>query len=118
MNAAVKLAKTAGYRNAGTAEFLVDQDGSYFFIEVNPRIQVEHTVSEEITGIDIVAAQIQIAAGASLEQLGLTQDRISVRGFAVQCRITTEDPAQNFKPDSGKIEVYRSAGGNGNSFVP
>ena len=113
LNDAVKLAKTANYRNAGTAEFLVDQEGRYYFIEINPRIQVEHTVTEEITGIDIVAAQIQIAAGASLQQLGLTQDRISTRGFAIQCRITTEDPAANFSPDSGKIEVYRSAGGNG-----
>ncbi|KAK3062394.1 pyruvate carboxylase, partial [Teratosphaeriaceae sp. CCFEE 6253] len=93
--------------------FLVDQEGRYYFIEINPRIQVEHTITEEITGIDIVAAQIQIAAGASLEQLGLTQDRISTRGFAIQCRITTEDPSQAFKPDTGKIEVYRSAGGNG-----
>jgi pyruvate carboxylase len=75
--------------------------------------QVEHTITEEVTGIDIVAAQIQIAAGASLEQLGLTQDHISTRGFAFQCRITTEDPSQNFAPDTGKIEVYRSAGGNG-----
>lgn len=74
---------------------------------------MEHTITEEITGIDIVAAQIQIAAGASLAQLGLTQDRISTRGFAVQCRITTEDPAKGFSPDTGKIEVYRSAGGNG-----
>jgi pyruvate carboxylase len=81
--------------------------------EINPRIQVEHTITEEITGIDIVAAQIQIAAGASLEQLGLTQDHISTRGFAFQCRITTEDPSQSFAPDTGKIEVYRSAGGNG-----
>lgn len=110
---AVKLAKSVNYRNAGTAEFLVDQENRYYFIEINPRIQVEHTITEEITGIDIVAAQIQIAAGASLEQLGLTQDRISTRGFAVQCRITTEDPSQQFKPDTGKIEVYRSAGGNG-----
>jgi pyruvate carboxylase len=78
--------------------------------------QVEHTITEEVTGIDIVAAQIQIAAGASLEQLGLTQDHISTRGFAFQCRITTEDPAQNFAPDTGKIEVYRSAGGNGGTF--
>ena len=69
--------------------------------------------SEEITGLDIVAAQIQIAAGATLPQLGLTQDAITKRGFAIQCRITTEDPAQNFQPDTGKIEVYRSAGGNG-----
>ena len=110
---AVKLAKSVNYRNAGTAEFLVDEQNRYYFIEINPRIQVEHTITEEITGIDIVAAQIQIAAGATLEQLGLTQDRISTRGFAVQCRITTEDPSQGFKPDTGKIEVYRSAGGNG-----
>ncbi|KAI0136255.1 pyruvate carboxylase [Xylariales sp. AK1849] len=110
---AVKLAKSVNYRNAGTAEFLVDQHNRYYFIEINPRIQVEHTITEEITGIDIVAAQIQIAAGATLAQLGLTQDRISTRGFAIQCRITTEDPAKQFQPDTGKIEVYRSAGGNG-----
>jgi pyruvate carboxylase len=110
---AVKLAKSVNYRNAGTAEFLVDQQNRYYFIEINPRIQVEHTITEEITGIDIVAAQIQIAAGASLQELGLTQDRISIRGFAIQCRITTEDPAKGFQPDTGKIDVYRSAGGNG-----
>ena len=110
---AVKLARSVNYRNAGTAEFLVDQQNRYYFIEINPRIQVEHTITEEITGIDIVAAQIQIAAGASLESLGLKQEGISVRGFAIQCRITTEDPASNFSPDTGKIEVYRSAGGNG-----
>lgn len=113
LNDAVKLAKSVNYRNAGTAEFLVDQQNRHYFIEINPRIQVEHTITEEITGIDIVAAQIQIAAGASLKELGLTQDRISIRGFAVQCRITTEDPAKSFSPDTGKIEVYRSAGGNG-----
>lgn len=113
LNDAVRLAKSANYRNAGTAEFLVDQQNRYYFIEINPRIQVEHTITEEITGIDIVAAQIQIAAGATLEQLGLTQDRISTRGFAFQCRITTEDPANGFSPDTGKIEVYRSSGGNG-----
>ncbi|KAK4943124.1 pyruvate carboxylase [Elasticomyces elasticus] len=113
LNDAVKLAKSVNYRNAGTAEFLVDQENRYYFIEINPRIQVEHTITEEITGIDIVAAQIQIAAGASLQQLGLTQDRISTRGFAIQCRITTEDPSKGFSPDTGKIEVYRSAGGNG-----
>jgi pyruvate carboxylase len=132
---AIKLAKSVGYRNAGTAEFLVDQMGRHYFIEINPRIQVEHTItgtfpnsklyaihfindalfrsSEEITGIDIVAAQIQIAAGATLPQLGLTQDAITKRGFAIQCRITTEDASQSFQPDTGKIEVYRSAGGNG-----
>ena len=110
---AVTLAKTANYRNAGTAEFLVDSQNRHYFIEINPRIQVEHTITEEITGVDIVAAQIQIAAGASLEQLGLLQNKITTRGFAIQCRITTEDPAKNFAPDTGKIEVYRSAGGNG-----
>ena len=113
LNDAVRLAKSVNYRNAGTAEFLVDQQNRYYFIEINPRIQVEHTITEEITGIDVVAAQIQIAAGATLAQLGLTQDRISIRGFAIQCRITTEDPAKGFSPDTGKIEVYRSAGGNG-----
>ncbi|KAJ0108453.1 pyruvate carboxylase [Diaporthe amygdali] len=113
LNDAVRLAKSVGYRNAGTAEFLVDQQNRYYFIEINPRIQVEHTITEEITGIDIVAAQIQIAAGATLAQLGLTQDRISTRGFAIQCRITTEDPSKSFQPDTGRIEVYRSAGGNG-----
>lgn len=113
LNDAVRLAKSVNYRNAGTAEFLVDQQNRYYFIEINPRIQVEHTITEEITGIDIVAAQIQIAAGATLAQLGLTQDRISTRGFAIQCRITTEDPSKQFQPDTGRLEVYRSAGGNG-----
>ncbi|KAJ2915461.1 hypothetical protein MD484_g4955, partial [Candolleomyces efflorescens] len=110
---AIKLARSVRYRNAGTAEFLVDQMGRHYFIEINPRIQVEHTITEEITGIDIVAAQIQIAAGATLPQLGLTQDAITKRGFAIQCRVTTEDAAAGFQPDTGKIEVYRSAGGNG-----
>ncbi|EGW35652.1 pyruvate carboxylase [Spathaspora passalidarum NRRL Y-27907] len=110
---AVKLCKNANYRNAGTCEFLVDEQNRHYFIEINPRIQVEHTITEEITGVDIVAAQIQIAAGASLQQLGLLQDKITTRGFAIQCRITTEDPTKNFQPDTGKIEVYRSAGGNG-----
>ncbi|KAG8756035.1 pyruvate carboxylase [Serendipita sp. 396] len=110
---ALKLAESVGYRNAGTAEFLVDQMGRHYFIEINPRIQVEHTITEEITGIDIVAAQIQIAAGATLPQLGLTQENITKRGFAIQCRVTTENAAAGFQPDTGKIEVYRSAGGNG-----
>ncbi|KLO19030.1 pyruvate carboxylase [Schizopora paradoxa] len=110
---AIKLATSVGYRNAGTAEFLVDQMNRHYFIEINPRIQVEHTITEEITGIDIVAAQIQIAAGTTLAQLGLVQEAITKRGFAIQCRVTTEDPARSFQPDTGKIEVYRSAGGNG-----
>ncbi|KAG0323343.1 pyruvate carboxylase [Dissophora globulifera] len=113
LNDAIKLAKFVKYKNAGTAEFLVDQHDRHYFIEINPRIQVEHTITEEITGIDIVAAQIQIAAGILLPELGLTQDKIQIRGFAIQCRVTTEDPAQNFQPDTGRIEVYRSAGGNG-----
>ncbi|PWN37948.1 putative pyruvate carboxylase [Meira miltonrushii] len=110
---ALKLARTANYRNAGTCEFLVDQQNRHYFIEINPRLQVEHTITEEITGIDIVGSQIQIAAGATLEDLGLSQDTIQKRGCAIQCRITTEDPALNFAPDTGRIEVYRSAGGNG-----
>lgn len=110
---AVRLAKTASYRNAGTAEFLVDQQGRHYFIEINPRLQVEHTITEEITGIDIVGAQIQIAAGATLEDLGISQATVQKRGSAIQCRITTEDPAMNFQPDTGRIEVYRSAGGSG-----
>ncbi|CAO3642812.1 unnamed protein product [Cunninghamella blakesleeana] len=113
LNDAVKIAKSVKYKNAGTAEFLVDNQNRHYFIEINPRIQVEHTITEEITGIDIVAAQIQIAAGALLPQLGLTQQRIRQRGFAIQCRVTTEDPELNFQPDTGKIEVYRSSGGNG-----
>ncbi|KAI7893577.1 pyruvate carboxylase [Mucor mucedo] len=110
---AIKIAKAVKYKNAGTAEFLVDAQNRHYFIEINPRIQVEHTITEEITGIDIVAAQIQIAAGALLPQLGLTQQRIRQRGYAIQCRVTTEDPEKNFQPDTGKIEVYRSSGGNG-----
>ncbi|KAI9321464.1 pyruvate carboxylase [Dichotomocladium elegans] len=113
LNDAIKIAKAVKYRNAGTAEFLVDSQNRYYFIEINPRIQVEHTITEEITGIDIVAAQIQIAAGALLPQLGLTQQRIRQRGYAIQCRVTTEDPELGFQPDTGKIEVYRSSGGNG-----
>jgi pyruvate carboxylase len=110
---AVKLAKEVGYKNAGTAEFLVDQSNRYYFIEINPRIQVEHTVTEEITGIDIVAAQIQIALGCSLAELDLTQENINCNGFAIQCRVTTEDPMKNFQPDTGRIEVYRSPAGRG-----
>ncbi|KAI7900914.1 pyruvate carboxylase [Cokeromyces recurvatus] len=113
LNDAIKIARAVKYKNAGTAEFLVDNQNRHYFIEINPRIQVEHTITEEITGIDIVAAQIQIAAGALLPQLGLTQQRIRQRGFAIQCRVTTEDPEKGFQPDTGKIEVYRSSGGNG-----
>ncbi|MDE2386176.1 MAG: pyruvate carboxylase [Actinomycetales bacterium] len=114
---AVAFAKAIGYQNAGTVEFLIDtvgaNAGKHVFIEMNPRIQVEHTVTEEITDVDLVQSQMRIASGETLEQLGLTQDKISMHGFAVQCRITTEDPAQNFRPDTGKITTYRSPGGAG-----
>lgn len=114
---AVSFAKELGYENAGTVEFLVDtvgpNAGKHVFIEMNPRIQVEHTVTEEITDIDLVQSQMRIAAGESLQELGLTQESISMHGFAMQCRITTEDPAANFRPDTGKITTYRSPGGAG-----
>jgi pyruvate carboxylase len=110
---AVKFARGAGYCNAGTVEFLVDRNGGHVFIEMNPRIQVEHTVTEEVTDVDLVQAQLRIAAGETLADLGLTQDTITTRGFAIQCRITTEDPANGFRPDTGRISAYRSAGGAG-----
>ena len=110
---AVAFARHIKYVNAGTVEFLLDQQGRYVFIEMNPRIQVEHTVTEEITDVDLVASQIRIAAGETLEDLGLRQESIQIRGAALQCRITTEDPANGFRPDTGKIITYRSAGGGG-----
>lgn len=110
---AVRLAKYVGYQNAGTVEFLLDPQGRHYFIEVNCRLQVEHTCSEEITGIDIVQSQIKIAEGAKLETLGLEQEKIKIMGAAVQCRMTTEDPANNFTPDVGRIDVFRSAEGFG-----
>jgi pyruvate carboxylase len=110
---AVRFATEIGYRNAGTVEFLLDPDGSYVFIEMNPRIQVEHTVTEEVTDVDLVQAQMRIASGETLEDLGLSQERIVLRGAALQCRITTEDPANGFRPDTGKITTYRSPGGAG-----
>ncbi|MFZ4767285.1 MAG: biotin carboxylase N-terminal domain-containing protein, partial [Roseimicrobium sp.] len=116
-DASLKLAKEVNYTHAGTVEFLVDHDtGEWFFIEMNPRIQVEHTVTEEITSIDIVRSQILIAQGYRLhdEPLGLPQqERIEKSGYAIQCRITTEDPENGFTPDFGKILTYRSAGGFG-----
>src|SRR6476620_9336485 len=110
---AVRFAKEIGYRNAGTVEFLLDPAGTYVFIEMNPRIQVEHTVTEEVTDVDLVQAQMRIAAGETLADLGLNQDRITLRGAALQCRITTEDPANGFRPDTGRITTYRSPGGAG-----
>jgi len=110
---AVAFARAVGYRNAGTAEFLLDERGTHVFIEMNPRIQVEHTVTEETTDVDLVSAQLRIAGGATLADLGLTQERIVPRGVAVQCRITSEDPANGFRPDTGRITAYRSPGGAG-----
>ncbi|ALV45502.1 pyruvate carboxylase [Arthrobacter alpinus] len=114
---AVKFAKAMGYVNAGTVEFLVDtvgeRAGQHVFIEMNPRIQVEHTVTEEITDVDLVQAQLRIAAGETLADLGLSQETVQVKGAALQCRITTEDPSNGFRPDVGEITTYRSAGGAG-----
>ena len=115
-DAAIKIARQVNYVGAGTVEFLLDKDtNEFYFIEVNPRIQVEHTVTEEVTGIDIVKAQIKIAEG---EKIGdhhalPSQENIKLDGFAIQCRVTTEDPLNNFMPDYGKITTYRSASGFG-----
>ena len=113
---AVKIARHVGYINAGTVEFLVDRNGSHYFIEMNPRIQVEHTVTEMVTGIDLVRAQILIAEGLPMSdpRIGLTcQEDLHINGYAIQCRVTTEDPRNNFAPDTGKITAYRSGGGFG-----
>ncbi len=110
---AVAFARQIGYSCAGTVEFLLDENGRHVFIEMNPRIQVEHTVTEEITDVDLVSSQLRIASGQSLEQLGLHQGSVVVHGAAMQCRITTEDPANNFRPDTGRITAYRSPGGAG-----
>ncbi|MGY1838737.1 MULTISPECIES: pyruvate carboxylase [unclassified Modestobacter] len=110
---AVAFARHIGYSCAGTVEFLLDAQGRHVFIEMNPRIQVEHTVTEEVTDVDLVQSQLRIAAGATLADLGLSQDTVQLRGAALQCRITTEDPANGFRPDTGRITAYRSPGGAG-----
>lgn len=114
---AVKFARAIGYQNAGTVEFLLDtvgeRAGQHVFIEMNPRIQVEHTVTEEVTDIDLVASQMRIAAGETLEDLGIRQEDVRVNGAALQTRITTEDPSNGFRPDTGRIIAYRSPGGAG-----
>jgi pyruvate carboxylase len=110
---AVAFARQIAYTCAGTVEFLLDERGDHVFIEMNPRIQVEHTVTEEITDVDLVASQLRIAAGETLADLGLSQDSVQVRGAAMQCRITTEDPGNGFRPDTGRITGYRSPGGAG-----
>ena len=108
--AAVTAAKAAGYTNAGTIEFLVDRNRNFYFLEMNTRIQVEHTITEEITGIDIVKEMIKIAAGEKLE---FTQDDIQISGAAIECRINAEDPRNNFLPVTGRLTAYYSPGGFG-----
>uniref|UniRef100_H2YA21 Pyruvate carboxylase n=1 Tax=Ciona savignyi TaxID=51511 RepID=H2YA21_CIOSA len=110
---ALKIAKYVGYQNAGTVEFLLDPQGRHYFIEVNSRLQVEHTITEQITGVDLVQSQIRLAEGYTLPELGLGQEQIQVNGCAIQCRVTTEDPAHDFRPDTGRIEVFRSGEGMG-----
>ena len=117
LEAAVAIGREVAYENAGTVEFLVDQDeGNFYFIEVNPRIQVEHTVTEEVTGVDLVKSQILVAQGTPLddEEIGLpSQIAVRTHGYALQCRVTTEDPANDFMPDYGRVSHYRSAAGMG-----
>jgi pyruvate carboxylase len=113
---ALKIGRSVRYNNAGTVEFLLDSEENVYFIEVNPRVQVEHTVTEEVTGIDIVRSQILIAEGYGLNHPKLrigNQKDVECHGFAVQCRITTERPAEGFKPDYGTIIAYRSPAGFG-----
>jgi pyruvate carboxylase len=105
---AIRIAKSVNYRSAGTVEFLLDSKGDHYFIEMNPRIQVEHTVTEMVTGIDIVQSQILIAEGYKLnsKKIGIPgQEAINTRGYAIQCRVTTEDPTNSFAPDTGKIDL-------------
>eukprot|EP00924_Labyrinthula_sp_SR-Ha-C_P001521 maker-scaffold_18-snap-gene-0.46-mRNA-1 protein AED:0.10 eAED:0.10 QI:0/0/0/1/1/1/4/0/1180 len=112
---AVNLTAGAKYKNAGTVEMLIDEQDRHYFIEVNPRVQVEHTITEEVTGVDIVQSQIKIAAGLTFDDpsLDLKQENISTTGHAIQCRVTTEDPSADFTPDHGKLTVYRPPGGMG-----
>ncbi|MHC6178583.1 pyruvate carboxylase [Clostridium sp. JNZ X4-2] len=113
---ALKIARSVGYRSAGTLEFLLDKNGNHYFIEMNTRIQVEHTVSEMVTGIDIVQSQILVAEGYALnsKEIGInSQNDIKLNGYAIQCRITTEDPLNNFAPDTGRIDMYRTGSGFG-----
>ncbi|MDP6386159.1 MAG: acetyl-CoA carboxylase biotin carboxylase subunit, partial [Planctomycetota bacterium] len=108
--AAVRLAKASNYKNAGTVEFILDQDGSFYFIEVNARIQVEHTVTELVTGIDLIAAQLRIASG---EPLWIKQRDIRNRGHAIECRINAENPAKGFMPSPGRVAAFVPPGGPG-----
>ncbi|MDQ7095788.1 acetyl-CoA carboxylase biotin carboxylase subunit [Desulfosporosinus sp. PR] len=107
---AVKAAKSANYSSAGTIEFLLDRHGNFYFIEMNTRIQVEHPVTELVTGLDLVKEQIRLAAG---EALGYTQEDIQIRGWAIECRINAEDPDRNFMPSPGTLKIYHVPGGPG-----
>src|ERR1700677_3053430 len=108
--AALKAARAAGYYNAGTVEFLADNSGSFYFLEMNTRLQVEHPVTELVTGLDLVRLQIEIAAGGHLP---FTQDQVALRGAAIECRIYAEDPTNNFFPSPGKIDQLSEPGGPG-----
>ncbi|WP_312091144.1 pyruvate carboxylase [Aminipila sp.] len=113
---AIKIAQAVNYRSAGTVEFLVDSTGQHYFIEMNPRIQVEHTVTEMVTGVDLVQSQILIAEGYPLDSDRInikSQEDIVPRGYAIQCRVTTEDPSNGFAPDTGVIDIYRTGSGFG-----
>lgn len=106
--AAVRIGQKVGYVGAGTVEFLLDSEGNFYFMEVNPRLQVEHTVTEAVTGVDIVMEQLRIAAG---RELRYTQENVQPRGWAIECRILAEDPSQNFLPSTGRISYLREPGG-------
>ncbi len=108
--ASIRGAKAVNYVNAGTMEYLVDRDKNFYFLEMNTRIQVEHTITEEITGIDLLRKQIEIAAG---ERLNIKQEDIALRGYAIECRINAEDPKNNFAPNAGRVTAYYSPGGIG-----
>src|SRR3712207_546636 len=107
---AVALAKACGYVNAGTVEMLVDENGEFFFLEVNARLQVEHTVTEEVTDLDLVACQLRIAAG---DPLGFSQEDIDARGHSIECRINAEDASRGFIPTPGRLERYIEPNGPG-----
>jgi acetyl-CoA carboxylase biotin carboxylase subunit len=108
--AAIKIAELAHYTNAGTVEFIVDDHGNFYFLEVNKRIQVEHPITEEVTGIDLVRQQIMIAMG---EPLRIAQSDVHIKGHAIECRINAEDPFDDFRPSPGRIEMYYAPGGRG-----
>ena len=112
-DAAVRLVQTANYHNAGTVEFIVDREGNFYFIELNARIQVEHPVSEMVTGVDLIKSQIRVAAG---EPLPITQEQIPCRGHAIECRINAEDPEHGFRPSPGEIKQLIVPGGFGVRF--